>query len=62
MLDNKIKQAIKEAVAETNQPGELTKKLTSWLENLTEGNEQISVKESYARRCEHCFNTTIIHD
>ena len=59
MLDNKIKQAIMEAVAEEKQPVELAEKLISWIENLSEGNEQISAKESYKRRCEHCLDATI---
>lgn len=62
MVDNKIKQAIIEAVAEEKQPAELAEKLISWIENLSEGNEQISVKENYTRRCEHSFDATIINE
>jgi hypothetical protein len=60
MLDSKIKQAIIEATAEERQPAALAEKLISWIENLSEGNEQIHVKESYKRRCEHCLDATII--
>lgn len=61
MLDENIKKAIHEAVAEEQQTPELAEKLISWMENLAEGNEQITSKESYSRRSEHCFDATIIH-
>ncbi|RZJ90681.1 MAG: hypothetical protein EOO20_07430 [Chryseobacterium sp.] len=62
MLDENIKKAINEAVSAEGQTAELAGKLISWIENLSEGNEQITSKESYARRSEHCFDATIVHD
>lgn len=62
MLDENIKKAINEAVTEEQQSPILAEKLISWIENLSEGNEQITSKESYARRSEHCFDATVIHN
>ncbi len=55
MLDKVIVQAISDAVEANNQPKELSEKLVSWLDHLTQGNEDISNQESARRRCKVCF-------
>ncbi|MES2375372.1 MAG: CxC ATPase DNA modification system associated small protein [Bacteroidota bacterium] len=60
MINEKIKSAIETAVASEQQPAELSKKITAWIENLMEGNEDIADASSFTQRCDLCFDTTIL--
>jgi hypothetical protein len=57
MLELTIQKAIKSAVAKKEQPEELATKIISWMEKLTEGDEEITDKSQYVRRCQICLDT-----
>lgn len=59
-MDEKIKQAIQEAVKSEQQPPELAGKILAWMQSLTEGNEDVANQTAYTERCALCFDHTIV--
>lgn len=55
-LDQSIKEAIYNAVAERGQPLALADKLVKWFSELANGNERIEDKEAVYKRLEILFS------
>ena len=51
-LDPRIRQAVKDAVHDSDQPSNLGEKLIHWLEALTSGNEKLEDRDSVERHLE----------
>ena len=59
MINIEIKEAIEESVRNEGQSQELAKKIIVWIENLCDGNELISDRSAYTKRCKLCFESVI---
>ena len=62
MLERTIQKAIESAVNNKGQSPELASRIISWLEKLTEGDEKITDKSQYMRRCGLCLDIIKIED
>lgn len=58
MLDPRIHAAVARAVQESDQPGELARKLSAWMEQVATGNERREDQEAAARHLERLFDVT----
>lgn len=59
VLDVRIAEAIREAVAEAGQPEALARRMIAWFEGVTLGNEDIHDQAAAARRLEVLFEGTV---
>ena len=57
-LDPRVEEAVREAVAECNQPTGLAGKIMAWLEALAEGNEDFEDRDRVARYLEVLYEAT----
>lgn len=59
-IDNRITQAINEAVKESGQPETLARRLIAWFAAVTSGNEDINDQTTTARHLEVLFEGTVV--
>ena len=59
VLDVRIAEAIKAAVAEAGQPEALALRMIAWFEEVTSGNEDIHDQAAVARHLEVLFEGTV---
>ena len=57
-VDERISQAIKEAVDEAGQPNALARRLIAWVESVMSENEDINDWETTVRHLEVLFEST----
>ena len=60
-IDQRIKDAIGESVADHNQSQILTSKIIAWLEVLAEGNETLEDKEKVAKHLDLIYEATKVN-
>jgi hypothetical protein len=62
MVDERIKDSIREAVEMQNQPEAVADKIIKWFENVSEGNESIDDKDDYRRRLDNLFSALDVEE
>ena len=60
MIDVRVRAAVFEAAKDLNQPLVVAERIVSWLEALSEGNEQINDRDETKRRCERIYDAVTV--
>jgi hypothetical protein len=59
-IDQKLVQAIRDAVNEAGQPDGLAQRLIAWMEAVVSGNEDVADNAAAARHLEVLYDATVL--
>ena len=62
ILNQKVKEAIFEAVRERDQPIEVAKRIEAWVTQIAKGNEGLEKPDDYQSHLEHALSVVRLGD